>query len=37
MPLAALLPFVLAGCLAPGADIQPAPGDFAFLEIQLQG
>lgn len=25
------------GCLAPGADITPAPDDFAFLEIHLQG
>jgi len=27
----------LAACLPPGVDIQPAPTDFAFVEIQLQG
>ena len=38
-PLAALLAFPLRASagLAPGVDIQPAPSDFAFLEIQLQG
>lgn len=37
--LAALLASALttSACLAPGVDIQPAPSDFAFLEIQLQG
>ncbi len=33
--------FLMAGvstaCLAPGVDIHPAPSDFAFVEIQLQG
>ncbi|MEO6593426.1 MAG: hypothetical protein ABIP94_01585 [Planctomycetota bacterium] len=29
--------FAASGCLAPGVDIAPAPGDFAFLQIQLQG
>jgi uncharacterized lipoprotein YajG len=28
---------LFAGCLAPGVEIQPAPTDFAFVEIQLQG
>lgn len=26
-----------AACLAPGRDIVPAPSDFAFFEIKLQG
>jgi hypothetical protein len=26
-----------SACLAPGTEILPAPGDFAFLEIKLQG
>jgi hypothetical protein len=26
-----------AACLAPGVELVPAPSDFAFLEIQLQG
>jgi len=29
--------FAAAACLAPGVDIRPAPTDFAFVEIQLQG
>jgi|RhiMethySRZTD1v2_1073278.scaffolds.fasta_scaffold00048_105 hypothetical protein len=28
---------VAAACLAPGRDLVPAPSDFAFFEIQLQG
>lgn len=36
---AAMLALALSAtaCLAPGVEIQPAPSDFAFLEIQLQG
>ena len=33
----ALLLLLLAACAAPGVDIAPQPGDFAFLEIQLLG
>jgi hypothetical protein len=29
--------FLATSCLAPGVDIAPAPTDFAFVEIQLQG
>lgn len=37
-PTTTLLPLLaFAACLAPGADITPLPGDFAFVEIQLQG
>jgi hypothetical protein len=32
-----LFAFAAAACLAPGVDIYPAPTDFAFVEIQLQG
>jgi hypothetical protein len=38
-----LLPAALAAvlgvlaCAAPGVDIAPQPGDFAFLEVALQG
>lgn len=28
---------LVASCGTPGGDIQPQPGDFAFIEIQLQG
>ena len=36
--LSVLLPAIAAtACLAPGVELVPAPGDFAFLEIQLQG
>jgi hypothetical protein len=31
------LPLLLAACLAPGVDIAPQPGDFAFVQIQLLG
>jgi len=31
------LPVLLAACMAPGVDIAPQPGDFAFVEIQLLG
>jgi hypothetical protein len=34
---AVLAALALAACLPPGVDIQPAPTDFAFVEIQLQG
>jgi hypothetical protein len=27
----------LSACAAPGVDIAPQPGDYAFLEIALQG
>jgi hypothetical protein len=27
----------LFACAAPGVDISPQPGDFAFLEVALQG
>lgn len=27
----------LCGCLTPSRDIAPAPGDFAFIEVQLKG
>lgn len=37
LPLAAFAALFATGCLAPGVDIQPAPTDFAFVEIQLQG
>jgi hypothetical protein len=33
--LAVLLAFT--ACAAPGAPVSPQPGDFAFLEVQLQG
>jgi hypothetical protein len=34
----ALLALVaLLACAAPGVDIAPQPGDFAFLEVALQG
>jgi len=32
-----LAALALASCLPPGVEIQPAPTDFAFVEIQLQG
>mgnify|MGYP000921769404 CR=1 FL=1 len=32
-----LTALLLGSCLAPGVDIHPAPTDFAFVEIQLQG
>ena len=34
-----LLPplLLLAACAAPGAPVTPQPGDFAFVEMQLQG
>ncbi len=32
-----LLGLAATSCLAPGVDIAPAPTDFAFVEIQLQG
>ena len=28
---------LLAGCGTPGTDIKPDSGDFAFVEIHLQG
>jgi hypothetical protein len=33
--LAALL--ALTACAAPGVDIAPQPGDYAFIEVALQG
>ncbi|MHC5212565.1 MAG: hypothetical protein ACYTG2_17775 [Planctomycetota bacterium] len=27
----------ILSCAAPGVDISPQPGDFAFLEVALQG
>lgn len=35
--IAFLATAALAACLPPGVEIQPAPTDFAFVEIQLQG
>ena len=33
-----LLPsLLLAACAAPGVDLRPDPGDFAFLEVRLRG
>jgi hypothetical protein len=32
-----LAALAFAACLPPGVDVQPAPTDFAFVEIQLQG
>jgi hypothetical protein len=37
IPLVLLAPALLTACLAPGAELVPEPGDFAFLEIRLQG
>jgi hypothetical protein len=35
---AALLALVaLLACAAPGVEVSPQPGDFAFLEVALQG
>lgn len=33
----ALLLLWAAGCMAPGVELVPQPGDFAFLEIKLLG
>jgi len=30
-----LLLAFLASCAAPGAEVRPRPGDFAFLELKL--
>ena len=35
--LAALLLPWAAACAAPGVEVVPQPGDFAFLEIKLLG
>ena len=35
--LSAALLLVLAACGAPGVEVVPQPGDFAFLEVKLKG
>jgi hypothetical protein len=33
----ALIPLLTAACAVPSVDVAPTAGDFAFVEIQLQG